>query len=192
MSPVTSDERTEIMALRQKGIGTKEIAAKLKIPWTTVRSVVAWEKIRETDWYKKNHPLTESESTEEVETAIEATFGLERDLQVALRANIEQLEQGLSIADDQKEHNVPSGRIDILAKDRKGVSVVIELKAGTADRDAVGQILSYIGDLQTDGNHAVRGILVAGDFMPRAIAAARAANVVLRKYSFNFCFEQVR
>jgi hypothetical protein len=29
--------------------------------------------------------------------------------------------------------------------------VVIELKAGTADRDAIGQILSHMSNLQTQG-----------------------------------------
>ncbi len=190
MCPVTSDNRNEIMDLHQKNIDNKKIAVRLNLPLRTVGSVVAWEKIRKSDWFKTLS--NGSGEGEDVQTAIEATFGLERDLQDALRANIDQLENGLSIADEGKERNVPSGRIDILAKDSKGTSVVIELKAGTADRDAVGQILSYIGDLQGDGHSAVRGILVAGDFMPRAIAAARAANVALRKYSFKFSFEQVR
>jgi hypothetical protein len=77
--------------------------------------------------------------------AIETTFGLERDLQNALRANIEQLEEGLKISDGGKEQIVPSGRIDITAEDQRGARVIIELKAGTADRDAVGQVLSYKG-----------------------------------------------
>jgi RecB family endonuclease NucS len=35
-----------------------------------------------------------------------------------------------------------SGQIDITARDKAGSTVVIELKAGPADRDAVRQILS--------------------------------------------------
>jgi len=38
---------------------------------------------------------TEPLEAEEVIEAMETTFGLERDLQIALRSNIEQLEQGL-------------------------------------------------------------------------------------------------
>jgi RecB family endonuclease NucS len=189
--PVSSDERTEIMSRHQQGKDNAQIAATLKLPLRTVSSVVAWEKIRQTEWWKSLHHDGRTDEAEQVETAIEATFGLERDLQSALRANIQQLEKGLRIADSGKEQSVPSGRIDILGKDSKGISVVIELKAGTADRDAIGQILSYMGDMQTAGHPKVKGFLVAGDFTPRAIAAARAANVVLRKYSFNFSFEQV-
>jgi RecB family endonuclease NucS len=61
--------------------------------------------------------------------AIETTFGLERDLQKALRDHIEQLEPGLTIIDADKEQTVSSGRMDITARDRAGATVVIELKA---------------------------------------------------------------
>ncbi len=89
----------------------------------------------------------------------------------------------------QKE--VPSGRIDITAEDKNGVTVVIELKAGKADRDAIGQILAYMGDLDT-GKNLVRGIWVAGDFDLRAVAAARVVpHLQLRKYGFNFTFVSV-
>lgn len=128
---------------------------------------------------------------EESADAIETTFGLERDLQAALRKNIEQLEQGLRIVDGDKEQSVQSGRIDITAEDQSGTTVIIELKAGTADREAVAQILTYMGDLIREGK-SVRGILVAGDFMPRTIAAALAVpNLQLRKYGFQFSFEAI-
>jgi len=123
--------------------------------------------------------------------AMETTFGLERDLQLALRKSVEQLEPGLKITDGDKEQIVDSGRIDITAEDETGTTVIIELKAGTADREAVAQILAYMGDLMSAGK-IVRGILVAGDFPPRTIAAARAVpNLELRKYGFQFSFETV-
>jgi hypothetical protein len=128
---------------------------------------------------------------EQADEAIKTTFGIERDLQAALRSHIEQLEQGLKITDGGKEKTVESGRIDITAEDKNGATVVIELKASEADRDAIGQILGYMGDLTHDKNF-VRGILVAGEFSPRAIAAARVVpNLRLKKYSFNFAFETV-
>jgi len=127
--------------------------------------------------------------SEQVEEALETKFGLERDLQQALRKEIAQLETGLRIKDGGKEQNVNSGRIDITAEDRSGATVVIELKAGEADRDAIAQILAYMGDL-TVNQKQVRGILVAGDFSARALAAARVVpNLHLRKYAFKFTFE---
>ena len=99
--------------------------------------------------------------------AIETTFGLERDLQAALRANIEQLELGLHVIDDAKERWTEAGWVDITAEDKNGVIVIIELKAGTADDKAITQILSYMGALASKYQKPIRGILVAGDFTPR-------------------------
>ena len=65
-------------------------------------------------------------------------IGLERDLQAALRDCIEQLESGLHVTDGGNERSVASGFIDITAKDRDDKVVVIELKAGTARRQAIG------------------------------------------------------
>jgi hypothetical protein len=117
-------------------------------------------------------------------------FGLERDMQAVLRQSIEQLEEGLVIADDGAERSVASGFIDILAKDSVNTMVVIELKTGTARQKAVAQILSYMGDIsEEESTSAVRGILIAGDFDKKARAAARVVpNLSLRTYSIHFTF----
>lgn len=119
--------------------------------------------------------------------------GLERDLQAALRRGIEQLEPGLEIIDDGAERSVSSGFIDITARDRDGMIVVIELKTGTARQAAVGQILSYMGDLvDEEPDDRVRGILVAGDFDKKAHAAARVVPTLsLQSYRMNFEFRAV-
>jgi hypothetical protein len=113
----------------------------------------------------------------------------ERDLQAKLRADIEMLEPGLRIIDGGKELVLPSGRVDITAQDRGGTKVVIELKFGRADRYAVAQLLSYMGDLAVDGQ-AVRGILVAEDFDwgARSVARAAAAPLVLKRYKNDFSY----
>jgi RecB family endonuclease NucS len=91
---------------------------------------------------------TESSETVEVIDAMETTFGLERDLQMALRLNIEQLEPRLTIIDGGKELTTEASRIDITAEDGQGATVIIELKAGTANPDCIAQILSYMGVLR--------------------------------------------
>jgi hypothetical protein len=180
--PVSEDQKSEILKLIADGLAAPEIAQKLGVPDYTVRGIKSW--------YTKTKGHPSEEGDDAVIEAIEATFGLERDLQLALRANITQLEPGLTISDDGKEQTVNSGRIDIAAKDKQGNTVVIELKAGTADRDAIGQILSYMGDLGID--KPVRGILVAGDFTARAVSASRVVpNIVLRKYAFHFSFAPI-
>ena len=104
---------------------------------------------------------------------------------------MERLEAGLTIIDGDGEQTVASGRIDITARDQRGTIVVIELKAGAANRDAIGQTLAYMGDL-IDGETRVRGILVAREFTPRAVSAARAAaNIRLVQYGFRFTFDTV-
>ena len=117
-------------------------------------------------------------------------IGLERDLQAALRLEIEQLEPGFTIIDDGAERSVDSGFIDITARDASGTTVVIELKAGPAGQRAIAQILSYMGDVASDEESGkVRGILVASEFDAKAKAAARMVpNLILRKYSVRFLF----
>jgi hypothetical protein len=117
-------------------------------------------------------------------------FGLERDLQHALRNSIVQLGPGLKIIDGGSERTVEAGRIDITAEDDQGNLVVIELKAGTAQPDSIAQLLSYMGSIDNDQERPVRGILVAHDFHPRLVMAARAVpNISLKAYSFQFLFE---
>jgi hypothetical protein len=72
--------------------------------------------------------LTAQPVFDELPGETERTFSLERDLQVVLRRSIAQLEPGLTIIDGGVEPSVPSGRIDILAEDRAGARVVIELR----------------------------------------------------------------
>ena len=127
---------------------------------------------------------------EESEQRLAVTFGLERDMQQALRANIGQLEQGLTIKDGGHEYTTEAGRIDILAADSNDNPVVIELKAGMARPEAITQLLAYMGTVSIDSSEPVSGILIAGEFHPRVLQAARVLpNVRLMRYSFNFSFE---
>ena len=129
--------------------------------------------------------------TGEDETPAGLKFGLERDLQKALRDNIDQIDSALRIIDGGSEELVEAGRIDITAEDEHGCIVVIELKAGTATLPAMGQILSYMGSVSGEPQQSVRGILIANDFHPRLVLAAKAVpNVSLMAYSFQFSFQK--
>jgi RecB family endonuclease NucS len=106
--------------------------------------------------------------------------------------NVEQLEVGLSLIDGGSERVTDAGRIDITARDQGGHSVVIELKAGQDQPEAVAQILAYMYAIAESDHKPVRGILVAGDFHKRVVLAARAVpNLELKKYSFQFSFKTV-
>ena len=118
-------------------------------------------------------------------------FEVERHLQEELRKEISQLEAGLTIVDGGGERSVESGFIDILAKDLAGALVVIELKSGTAKREAIGQIAGYMGDLMSEEDASqVRGILVAADFDKSCQSGVRAIpSLSLKRYRFSFNFE---
>jgi Endonuclease NucS len=181
--PIRPNVLAEIHDLFDQGIPSAEIAQKYGIP---LGSIIAPRAIHN----RRNQDHIPEEAG--IENAVTTTFGLELDLQRALRQNIGQLEDGLKVVDNGKERQVKSGRIDITGEDSQGRTVVIELKAGEADRDAVGQILGYMGDLGEETTTPVRGILVAGSFSISAVSAMRAVpNLELKRYQFNFSFEAV-
>ena len=184
--PISDNQREAIVNLLKSGLGNHEIAAQVGVTPGTVAAVKAHISM---GTYGESGEDADPEA--EVATAVDTAFGLERDLQMALRRSIEQLEKGLTIIDGDREQAVASGRIDITARDRAGVTVAIELKVGAADRDAVGQLLAYMGDLMEDVA-PVRGILVAREFTPRAISAARVVpSLILVRYGFQFNFEKI-
>jgi len=148
--PLNSEQKAEVLRRIDSGLSTNEIAELMDIYPMQVAGVKA---ARARGSYQ---PATDTEEIT-VDDAIETTFGLERDLQVAIRHNIHQLDANLTIIDGGKERTVASGRTDILARDRFG-RVVIELKAGMGDISVIGQVLAYVGDLQAeDPAEPVRG-----------------------------------
>lgn len=135
----------------------------------------------------------ETETAESiVEEASEITFGLEKDLQAALRQNIETLEKGLTIIDNGKERSVGSGRIDITAQDKNKTTVVIELKAVDAKPEVVAQTLAYMQSVKEEYKTEVRGIIVASGFHDKVkLAARQVSNLKLVKYSFQFNYTSI-
>ncbi|SHI65205.1 endonuclease NucS domain-containing protein [Wenxinia saemankumensis] len=118
-----------------------------------------------------------------------AVFGLEADLETALRGSLDQLEPGLTPADGGHQRRVEAGFIDILARDANGLPVVIELKAGTTRPEAVSQILGYMACIGEEEGTDVRGILVGAGHSTRVRFAAKAVpNLALRSYSYRFEF----
>jgi len=186
MPAITTIQREEVVALLREGRAPRgEIAARTGVSPGTVSAI----KAHMTMGTYGGIPTDEAETDELIE-ASETTFGLERDLQQALRQNISQLEDGLRIVDGGKERVTEAGRIDILAQDAHGRTVVIELKAGTAALEALTQLLAYMAVAENSGG--IRGILVAGDFPSRLRFAAKAVpNVELRQYRFRFSFDRI-
>lgn len=105
------------------------------------------------------------ESTEEME------FALERYLEDFIVDNWDKIDFGekLDIFEDDdgnkgKQYYAEEiGYIDILATDRKGNFVVIELKKGRKNDEVIGQVLRYMGWVRENlarGNKNVRGLVI--------------------------------
>ena len=110
-------------------------------------------------------------------------------MQAQVRKQLANVEPGLVAIDDGKEAVVPTGRINILARDAQGRTVVIELKAGKCPPGALEQLLAYAYDVEQEQGGEVRAMLVAGSFTDRLRAAARrAGNVDLKTYAYSLNF----
>ncbi len=187
MASISEEQTSQIIALLQRGQASREeIAANVGVSSGTVSAIKAHISLG-----TYGEPASERATNALIE-ASEATFGLERDLQLALRSDSEPLDPGLHIIDDGKERMTEAGRIDMTAQDTQHVIVVIELKAGTAAPEALTQLLAYRGAVGQQDQRSVRGVLIAGDVHPRVVFAARAVpHVQLRRYRFKFTFESV-
>jgi len=84
---------------------------------------------------------------------------VEQALRDFLAANISRVEPGLNLV--QKEFDTREvGRIDLLCKDKSGAHVVIELKREKENDKVVGQILRYVGWVETNLKTKARGIII--------------------------------
>lgn len=129
----------------------------------------------------------------EDETEAGTKFALEEQLRDYLAENLGILEPGLSLwpvengdaVEFQVDEQGPSRRIDILAKDRDGLPVVIELKVSRGHEKTVGQALYYRARIKRRfGTERVRIFIVAAEISPELQAAAsEVSDVFLFEYS---------
>lgn len=120
------------------------------------------ENYNEIDERLKRFEKSEEDEESDYEE-LDTTFSFEKDLHEFLQRNLTSLEEGLSLI--ESEYTTDIGRIDILAEDIDENLVVIELKAGIAKKEYLGQILSYIASVENaNEGRKVRGLMVANDF----------------------------
>jgi len=88
--------------------------------------------------------------------------------------------------------SLPSGRIDLLLTDNKGVRHVVELKKGCATRKAIEQVLGYAGDLSHKLNCVdVVPWVVAHEIPSKVASYAAEAGVHTKAVSLQECKEIV-
>ena len=127
---------------------------------------------------------------DEQELDSEQEFAAESDLRDFLVKHLEVIEPGLSLYTDEKGDGVEypvaaGGRIDILAKDRDGRLVVIELKVSRGRNPVIGQLLYYMGWVDTNlaASGKSRGIIIAKETPDDlCLACQRVPDISLCKY----------
>jgi len=120
-------------------------------------------------------------------------FAFEKDLRNYLVKNLSIIEAGLHLYDEEGitgvEFPVGGRFIDILAVDKNGGYVVIELKVSRGYDRVVGQLLRYMGwvEKNMDTTQPVRGIIVAKEITDDLkLAASRLGDVRLIEYRLSF------
>ncbi len=138
-----------------------------------------------------------SETHAEGEEEKNITFAFESHLRDSLAINLEKIEKGLSLYRNGDisgvEFSIDGGRIDILAIDRNGRPVVIELKLSQGRNKVLGQILYYMSWVDRNlGLGSSRGIIIANEIYPELqLAVGRAPGVELAIYRMQFSVERV-
>ena len=117
-------------------------------------------------------------------------FKIEKEMQAAIRKDLDALESGLIAIDEGIEVSTATGRVDILARDKSGILTVIELKAGSCPSGAIEQVLGYAQSLSDEREEKTRAILIAASFSERQKAATkRTVGLSLKTYSYSLSYE---
>jgi hypothetical protein len=135
--------------------------------------------------------LQEDEIDQREEAARE--FAFERDLRNYLVKNLNLIEPGLRVYEEEEISGVEfpvGGRfIDILAVDKQGGYLVIELKVSRGYDRVLGQLLRYMAWVQQNmaPTKAVRGAIVANEVTADLrLAASLVPTVKLIEYEISF------
>lgn len=142
----------------------------------------------------------EVEEEEEVETLEESQFAYESDLQNYLANNLHLIEPGLIL---YKEPDGKSGlefliddrgrRVDILAIDRSGLPVVIELKVRQGHERTIGQALYYLAMVKRRLAKAnARVIIVAREISEELrLASENIPDIELFEYKISMQLQRI-
>jgi hypothetical protein len=126
-------------------------------------------------------------------------FAYETDLRDYLARNLQVIERGLTLYEDSVSKGIEyplsiGGRIDILAKDKDGRFAVIELKVSRGRNATVGQLLYYMGWVDTNfpSKEKSRGIIIAKEISEDLkLACQRVSDMSLYQYALSVATTKV-
>ena len=146
-----------------------------------------------------SNPKPEGVSAERQAEDESSEFAYEHDLRDYLARNLQLIEPGLKLYEDQGVTGVEfpvGGRfIDILAVDKAGNYLVVELKVSKGYDRVVGQLLRYMGwieEHQADPGQTVRGVIIAKEIpQDLRLACKRVPDIRLFEYSLSVSLKPV-
>jgi len=120
----------------------------------------------------------------------------------ALHVTEEQMKQAIIIAPDLVEDNLKplqeerslgeAGFTDIIAEDRNGNLVIIELKRVPASKDAVMQLQRYLDTLRKRVNRPIRGLVVAPELRKNAQPLLESLKLEFVRLAPENCFKVLK
>ncbi len=144
-------------------------------------------------------PKEEDEDSVEQPSPDGGEFAYEADLRNYLSKNLGKLESGLRLYDEEGitgiEFPVGGRFIDILARDKTGGLVVIELKVSRGYDRVVGQLMRYVAWLKknlAEPDQHVRGVIVAREISEDLLlACSMVPDVELFEYEMSLSLKRV-
>jgi hypothetical protein len=121
------------------GTGKKFLRSLEELKLITSRRVQSYWLTPEYSWL-----TTYTKDPQWLKERLENHIQKEAEYEKYVRGNIDRVEQGLVVVSEQYE--LPSGKVDIFARDMKGQDVCLELKYPVATSTVIGQLLKYRED----------------------------------------------
>jgi len=138
---------------------------------------------------EKESQIQPQEETEETLSATEIIPSMERLVEDFLETNLDHIEKGLKLYQDEKgipgrQYPTDIGIIDLLCVDKDKKFVVIETKKEKGSDRTIGQITRYMGWVKQNlaKNQEVRGIIIVHEVDERLEYSASVMNNVKIKY----------
>jgi len=145
--------------------------------------------------YKENDTenIVFDDDVSDEESSESAEFGFEKDLQNFLVKNLDLIEPGLKLYENEGitgiEYPVGNRFVDILATDSNNDLAVIELKVSKGYDRVIGQILRYMAWIEKnlgDESQKVRGMIIARQISEDLkLACSKITDVELMEYELS-------